>query len=1017
MMLAALFMAASNPNNQLGDVNCDGSVDINDVTSLIDYLLGQDIDTFSSVNADTDRDGNVAIADVTRLIDYLLGSADWNTTETFTANGVQFTMVKVEGGTFTMGATAEQLDECEEDELPAHEVTLSSYSIGQTEVTQELWIAVMGKNPSWFQYDSHHSIQQPVENVGWNDCQEFIAKLSKLTGRNFRLPTEAEWEFAARGGNLSHGYKYAGSNTLDDVAWYVETDSAQNEGYPEYAPVYNSAQTGTRGRMAGAPSRVGAYWNPILLGVLPVATKQPNELGLYDMSGNACEWVQDWYGVYSDEAQTDPKGPLTGERRVCRGGQCDSDARDCRVSNRESSDPFSGFWTGGLRLALDDENTSKFHLSETVVQVLIGKSKTVNILNGHGNYSVGDGSDLVIHQVNGNALTVTGQTPGVTTIRVTDNTTGETTDLPVIVYLDCEVITGCGTPFRMISVEGGSFMMGATAEQADEYREDEQPPHEVTVSSFYIGESEVPQYLWSTIMGNNPSQFHLNPPQEMPMREGDVPYSITDETFGYDRPVEQVSWYDCQLFIAKLNKATGRHFRMPTEAEWEFAARGGNLSRGYKYAGSDSISAVTGWAFATDIVPSGLCNELGLRHMSGNLREWCQDWYGSYNSTAQTDPTGPMTGTSRVLRGGCWNGAPMDYRVSSRGSSHPDYFEINVGLRLVLDAEDSPKFRLSETVTEIEQYNSQTIDIINGNGHYNYTVTEGAENVAITMSGNTLTVNAIATGIATINVTDQATGASALLVVVVPEKAAVNETITVNGVSFRMIAIMGSVFKMGSDRAFNSIASENEEPVHKVKLSNYSIGQTEVTQALWTAVMGNNPSYFTGDQNRPVENVSWNDCQVFITKLNELTGRNFRLPTEAEWEYAARGVYYYSYYYDEYNFEYSGSNFIERVAWYYDNSYAVGIGDPNYGTHPVGTKSCNLMELYDMSGNVWEWCQDWYGAYSSESQTNPTGPATGSYRVMRGGSWCNSAKYNRVACRNYSYPSYAEYHVGLRLAL
>lgn len=1016
MMLVALLSAAAGDNNQLGDVNCDSSVDINDVTSLIDYLLGQDSGTFSNINADTDRDGNVSISDVTVLIDYLLGVADLDMTETFTINGVEFKMVKVEGGTFTMGATAEQLDECYENELPAHEVTLSSYCIGQTEVTQELWIAVMGRNPSFFQYNSYNTVQQPVENVNWNSCQEFIAKLNKLTGKKFRLPTEAEWEFAARGGNLSHGYKYAGSNTLDDVAVYVENDSNENIHRPYYASVIRSGQPGTRGQVAGGPSRIGAYWDPILLGPLPVATKQPNELGLYDMSGNVIEWVLDRYGKYSDTAQTNPMGPSSGDGSVTRGGECSSDPENCRVSSRWYGYSGSAFWTVGLRLTLDEENTPKFHLSETVIQILTGESTTVNIVNGHGDYTVADEDNNVFNQVNGDALVVTGKTHGVTNVHVTDNVTGETTVLTVIVYLDCKVIPELGSQFRMISVEGGTFTMGATAEQAGEYNEDELPVHEVTVSSFYIAENEVPQSLWSGTMGINPSRFHYSPPQEMPMRGSDPPYFIADEYDDFDRPVERVSWYDCQIFIAKLNKKTGRHFRLPTEAEWEFAARGGKLSRGYKYAGTDSLSAVTGWTFATDIIPSGLCNELGLKQMSGDVMEWCQDLYGSYSSSAQTDPVGPVTGTSRVVRGGCWNGNGTDYRVSNRGYHHADYFENNLGLRLVLDADNSPKFRLSETVMEIELDNSGTINILNGNGHYNYTVTEGAENVTTSLSGNTLTVNAVAIGVTTINVTDVATGAIASLVVVVPEIVPVDETFTVNGVSFKMRALKGNVFIMGKDDKYNNNVMENEKPAHNVKVSSFSIGETEVTQALWSAVMGSNPSYFMGNDKRPVENVSWTDCQVFICRLNELTGRNFRLPTEAEWEYAARGnMYYYDYF--ESDFEYSGSNWIDQVAWYYDNSYAVGIGDPNYGTHAVGTKHPNNVGIYDMSGNVWEWCQDWYGAYSSETQTNPTGPATGSYRVMRGGSWCNSAKYNRVSCRNYSYPSYAEYNVGLRLAL
>ena len=1021
MMLVALLPAVASTNNRLGDANCDGNVGIGDVSSLIDHLLGQDSGTFSSVNADTNRDGSISIGDVVMLIDYLLGVVDLNMTETFTVNGVQFTMVKVEGGTFTMGATAEQSDANDEyentdNELPTHQVTLSTYSIGQTEVTQELWQAVMGSNHCWFM---DHSLQCPMERVTWDECQDFIARLNTLTGRKFRLPTEAEWEFAARGGNLSRGYKFAGSNTLDEVGWYVENDSIPH-GVSSYDAPRSAVQKkelpiAGSDEMGGTAIKAPAFWNPFLIGTIPVASKQPNELGLYDMSGNVWEWCMDRYDNYSSAAQTNPLGFSTGEKHVIRGGSCeDSDFR-CRVSYRSSFPYHSGICVLGLRLALDEENTPKFHTSETVLQVLIGESKTVNILNGHGDYSIACEDNHIFKTLNGERLTVTGKGQGTTTVHVTDNATGETTAFTVIVYIDGEIFSTNTPLFRMIRVEGGTFTMGATAEQADDCREDELPVHQVTLSSFYIGETEVPQYLWSSFMIINPSRFHYNPPEEMPMRDSNSEYNNVDYSYLFDRPVEQVSWNDCQLFIAKLNKRTGRRFRLPTEAEWEFAARGGNLSRGYKYAGSDSISDVTGWEFATDIIPWGACNELGLNRMSGNVREWCQDWYGSYSSTAQTDPMGPVTGSSRVVRGGCWNGEHSDYRVSSRDCQQPDYVENNLGLRLVLEMDDNPNFHLSETVIEVEQGHSETINILNGNGNYSYSVADGADHISVALSGNTLNVAAITAGVATIYVTDVATGASTTLVVAVPESMPMEETFTVNGVSFKMNPIAGSVFSMGSNYEHEINASENESPIHLVKLSNYSIGETEVTQALWVAVMGSNPSYFLGDLKRPVENVSWYDCQLFIAKLNELTGRNFRLPTEAEWEFAARGGLASNDY--DYGFTYSGSNRIQDVAWYYDNSYAVGMGDPNYGTHPVATKYCNLMGTFDMSGNVWEWCQDWYGSYTSETQVNPTGPETGSYRVMRGGSWCNSAKYNRVSCRNYSYPGYAEYHVGFRLAL
>ena len=228
------------------------------------------------------------------------------------------------------------------------------------------------------------------------------------------------------------------------------------------------------------------------------------------------------------------------------------------------------------------------------------------------------------------------------------------------------------------------------------------------------------------------------------------------------------------------------------------------------------------------------------------------------------------------------------------------------------------------------------------------------------------------------------------------------QTITVNGVSFTMIAVQGGTFTMGATAEQGSDADSDEKPTHKVTLSDYMIGETEVTQELWKAVMGTNPSYFSGTQN-PVERVSWEDCQNFIAELNAMTGKQFRLPTEAEWEFAARGGNKSN------GFKYSGSGSIDKVAWYDGNSSSK--------THPVKQKQANELGIYDMSGNVWEWCQDWYGSYSSSAQTNPTGPSSGSYRVSRGGSWDYYAASCRVSYRNYGTPTITNYILGLRLAL
>jgi formylglycine-generating enzyme required for sulfatase activity len=215
-----------------------------------------------------------------------------------------------------------------------------------------------------------------------------------------------------------------------------------------------------------------------------------------------------------------------------------------------------------------------------------------------------------------------------------------------------------------------------------------------------------------------------------------------------------------------------------------------------------------------------------------------------------------------------------------------------------------------------------------------------------------------------------------------------------------MVFVKGGTFTMGATSEQGSDAESVEEPTHSVTLSDYYIGKYEVTQAQWRAVMGSNPSYFTGD-NLPVDRVTWGDVQLFLRKLNAKTGKKFRLPTEAEWEYAARGGS------QSKGYKYSGSNTVGDVAWYENNSSSR--------THPVGQKQPNELGIYDMSGNVFEWCQDLYGGYSSSSQTNPKGPSSGSYRVLRGGSWKSDARYCRVSYRGCYYPHYPNTDFGFRL--
>ena len=272
-------------------------------------LCALSICAYSQNSPDVNGDGKVNSADVVSVYNAIINGWTAPSNNEFTVNGVSFKMIKVEGGTFDMGATPEQQD-YDYDEKPVHSVILSNYMIGETEVTQELWQAVMGNNPS----DSKGT-NKPVECVSWNDCQTFISKLNHLTGKKFRLPTEAEWEYAARGGKQSKGYQYSGSNNLDNVAWYWDNSNRTTQ---------------------------------------IVKTKQPNEFGIYDMSGNVYEWCQDWYGSYNSSTQTNPTGPNSGSSRVIRGGSWSNGAGSCRSTNRNDFSPDYRGINLGVRLALSE---------------------------------------------------------------------------------------------------------------------------------------------------------------------------------------------------------------------------------------------------------------------------------------------------------------------------------------------------------------------------------------------------------------------------------------------------------------------------------------------------------------------------------------------------------------------------------------------------------------------------------------------------------------------------------------
>ena len=889
------------------------------------------------------------------------GTIYYGSVQTFTTTNLTLTfanldsnMVLVPAGSFTMGATNEQLanngDGYSVFWSPAtQQVTLSSYKICRFEVTQQLWQDVMGSNPSNFT----GNLQRPVWQVSWDSCQIFIDSLNKKTGKNYRLPTEAEWEYAARGGvNSTYSYIYSGGNTLNDVAWNSNNSNSQTQ---------------------------------------TVGNKQANALGLYDMSGNVWEWCSDWYGNYSNSAVTNPQGPSSGTYRVYRGGSWYYDGKYYRVSYRDGNYPNMPY-NGGLRLAITNQytlTTTISHGSITPTQKMNEGSQLKITYTADSGYKISAVYVNNIKQIGDSVIDFT-NSKGYILVTADSNKT-----ITVITAIRYPVVSAglnlANLDSNMVPIPAGSFTIGCTNEQGV-CNANEMPTHQVTLSNYKICRFEVTQQLWQDVMGSNPSYFN-------------------GVTFGTNlqRPVEQVSWNDCQKFIDSLNKKTGKNYRLPTEAEWEYAARGGaNSTYSYIYSGGNTLNDVA-WninnsSSQTQTVGTKQANALGLYDMTGNVWEWCNDWYGNYSNSAVTNPQGAVSASYRVFRGGSWNSNGDNNRVSYRNGDIPSSSGYNIGLRLVITNQYTLTTTISHgSITPTQKMNEGSQLKIT------YTADSGYKISAVYVN------NIKQIGDSVIDFTNSkgyilvtADSNKTITVITAIRYPVVSAGLNLANLDSNMVPIPAGSFTIGCTNE-QGVCNTNEMPTHQVTLSNYKICRFEVTQQLWQDVMGSNPSYFNGGSNgtnlqRPVERVSWNDCQIFIDSLNKKTGKTYRLPTEAEWEYAARGGAN-----STYSYIYSGGNTLNDVAWNLNNS--------NYKTHTVGTKLVNALGLYDMTGNVWEWCNDWYGNYSNSADTNPQGPVSAAIRVFRGGSWNGLGSNSRVSYRDYHYPSYSSYYYGLRLAI
>jgi formylglycine-generating enzyme required for sulfatase activity len=470
---------------------------------------------------------------------------------------------------------------------------------------------------------------------------------------------------------------------------------------------------------------------------------------------------------------------------------------------------------------------------------------------------------------------------------------------------------GNGTNLEMVLIPAGKFMMGSPASEKD--RNENETQHEVTLTKpFYMGKYEVTQEQWEAVMGNNPSV----------------------RTKGAKLPVTDVSWNNCQEFIQKLNAKTNGGYRLPTEAEWEYACRAGTTTA---YSVGESISKDdANWAAAQvpesiKVVGNYKANAFGLYDMHGNVLEWCEDKNGDYPVGPVTDPKGSRTGTNRVWRGGAFNLNAPRSRSSLRHAQLPTHRHINLG------------FRLAKTVNikiggspEIPKPDPTLVK----------PTTEGLLVSPFTEA----------------KAREVQKEAAKRLQKEMEEKADLG-----NGTNLDMVLIPAGRFMMGSPASEKG--HRNDETEHEVTLTKpFYMGKYEVTQEQWQAIIQNNPSSAKGTR-LPVTNVSWEDCQDFIRKLNSKTSGGYRLPSEAEWEYACR----------------AGTT----TAFCFGNK--INRSDANYGPGGksvlVGSYKANAFGLYDMHGNVWEWCEDWHGEYPAESVTDPKGAVSGVSRVGRGGSF------------------------------
>lgn len=570
---------------------------------------------------------------------------------------------------------------------------------------------------------------------------------------------------------------------------------------------------------------------------------------------------------------------------------------------------------------------------------------------------------------------------------------------------EISVDLGNGVMMEMVRIPAGEFLMGSPPNEKDR-ENDEGPVHRVRITRpFYLGKYEVTEEQWQALLGVNPRRFQ-HP----------------------KNPVGDVSWQNCEGFFNSLNeryKGTGVKFGLPTEAQWEYACRARSTGR-YCYGDDESALGDYAWYAANSggaahPVGQKKPNAWGLYDMHGNVWEWCEDDSDTryYSRSHMDDPLcinllgSDRQSGGRVHRGDSWNGNAVGARSANRNYNASIGRVPCFGFRVARTIPDPLRLKPVDLQT-VEVGNTLVVEVgvqdaDNWQGTVRYSLAKPSPaGASIDEKTGRFTWTPSAPGVYDVMIAVKAVDGQRhqqkFSVAVPAPVRSLEKRFSINlgdGAKMEMALIPSGEFQMGSPEAEWGRDSD-EGPIHRVRITRpFYLGVYEVTQQQYEQVMGSNPSYLKG-ATLPVEQVSWTEALEFCRRLSAKEGREYRLPTEAQWEYACRAGATTRYWFGD------SDPLLAQYAWYDSNS--------ERSTHPVGEKSPNAFGLYDMHGSVCEWCADWHAFYPNSPVDDPTGATSGLRRVYRGGAWTFNPVACRAACRRGDAPASRYAHLGFRVS-